>query len=495
MKIACVDNSASNRIELQKHIEGAFEKCRHAVGQFSLDDIYPASRKEVLVNQAPDIIVLGPHTILEDAYVYCREFKQAFPNTAIFLFLHSEQYSLRSLRRFEKHCSEIFTPEDPEIRLVHRILSVKNAIKTIRNGKLIAVAGVKGGVGATSIVSGLAHASEAIGRRAVILDLSAENAIAHYMASQRWQSADFAAAIKDRLVPDKSLAEHCITTAPNGINLLLPPAGGSDLRDLWLRDADRFEISLGLIDIIRDLYDIIIVDLARVEGVMPFALSSRADSILLVTSNDPAAVHLLNSQLSDLTCRPGQPNIQILVNAINERALDHEDVLDFLEGNEYFNESMSVLDPLPFDPRGRHWIGTGNSFYTESNSQTQDILEETLKTLLLAPEELSVRTRSSANLLTGLKRIFSKDLVSKQQVTPSVLALPDSSVVTNGHTAPNTEKEHLTKKTYSDRAEVTDTQEQTLVFGAPSAVGTQTDLNHINTLHSNKGKHYVSTHS
>lgn len=431
MKIACIDRSASDRLKLHHLFEDAYESARNIAGHVVGNSAYPATLEEALLSTAPDVIAVGPTFNVEEAYSACRKLNAAFPNTTLFLFLSNENYSLRSLRRFSSLCTEVFSVDEPKTRLLHKLAQVDSGARHLRAGKLILIDGVKGGVGATTITAGLAHAAEAAGKTAVVVDLSPYASLIHYMQSHRWQSPDYATALLDGIVPDKSLVERCLVTAPNGVSLLLPPSGGTEIRELWLRDAQRFEITLSAIDILKDMYDMVLVDTSNAEGVLYFALATRAHSTVLVTSNDPASVHLLNAKLSNLASLPGESLVHVLINLLVDRGLTKEDVVDFLHVNDSFTPLMATLEPIPHEPHGRNWIGTGNTFYTESSSTTQQLLEETLATLLLTSEELERRREQSVGFFVGLRRIASRFIAKREQLEGRPLALPHLKPSTN----------------------------------------------------------------
>ena len=415
MRIACVDNLAADRVLLQKLFEDAYANCRDVVGHITLAKCYPASKEEALINKAPDIYAVGPGFNLEEAWTTCRDLKSTHPTVPIFIFIEEQHFSLRTLRRLEKVSDEIFRTDEDAIRIIHRLISVGSRSKTKAPGQLLTVLGVKGGVGATSVVSGLAHAVQALGKSAIVVDFSLRGCFAHYMAAERWQSADYAAVLVDRISPDSSLIERCVVTAPNEIPLLLAPAGGADIRELWLRDPSRLEINLSVIDILAELFDVILVDLAGAEGILPFALNCRADSRLLLTSNDPASVHLLATTLSEVTELPASGELRVLINAMKARSLNREDVLDFLYYNPNFEAGMLLEESLPSDQRAANWIGTGNSFYTECNRVVQKQLEQIASSLLFGEEGLRFATETGHKAFRGVRALSYKSTFQRKR--------------------------------------------------------------------------------
>ncbi|MCB0323379.1 MAG: hypothetical protein KDD69_07385 [Bdellovibrionales bacterium] len=381
MRIACLDSTASERLVLQQLLEESLAECRTSVGHLLLLEAYPASKEELFVNAPPDGIALGPSLGIEQALHHCRELQKAFPEAKLLVFLPSADYTLRTLRRFERFDATVFTTEEPPVRIVHTLCSIASERAERGKGKLVTVHGVKGGVGATSIVSGLAHSAEVFGERAVVIDLSARGVFSFYMGAARLHSPDYASLLVEGEAPERRFVERCLTTAPNGITVLLPPAGGTEVRELWLRDVSRFEATLALVDLLKASFDLVLVDMANAEGVLPFALACRADSRLLVSSNDPASVHLLGLELASLAEAPGDGPLYVVVNRLLERGLTEEDVLDFIFCQKRFESHMARPGAIPFDVRGRNWIGSRNSFYTESSPQTQSALEHCYRVL------------------------------------------------------------------------------------------------------------------
>ncbi len=424
MKVACVDSSAQTRIQLQKLYEEALEESRNTIGHLNLVSTYPASIQEVCLNSAPDVVTVGSAFSVEEAFSACKKIRGVHPHVALFVILNAEVYSLRTLRRFERICDEIFSSTEPRVRLLHRIASVDRTRGQERSGKLILVEGAKGGVGSTTLTAALGHAAEAMGRQAIIADFSPSGALIQYMFANRHQSPDYAAALVDGLLPDRPLVERCITTAPNGVSLLLPPSGSTDIRELWLRDADRFEVTLGIFDHLREMYDLILIDVAGTEGILPYALGARAHGRLLVSSNDPAAVHLLAGRLAAIPELSGETVVHILLNLFDDKGLTKSDVTDFLVAQEQFQPLMMSLPPIPFERRGKNWIGTGNTFFTESTRSTQQLLEEILGTLLLTNEELEIQADEERGVLSGLRRLVYRGKKRGDVFPAEVLGLP-----------------------------------------------------------------------
>ncbi len=405
MKLICVDKTAADRIRLQRLIEEAFTACRDTVGHLLHLEIKPVTREELLFSgPGSGIVLVGSGYSIDEIAGVCSSIQEQFRGTPIFACLPPEALSLRTLRRFERYSAEVFSTEESSMRIVHSLLRQSQRRVEAKRGKLTVMLGVKGGVGATSIAAGLAHAADSIGLRAVLHDLSPHSVVAQYLGAPRSSSADYRVLLTDRVQPARHVVERCIVRCPNGLHLLLPPAGSAEIRETWLRDPGSLDISLGVFEILCELYDLVLVDLAGAEGVLPFSLLARADVRALVSSNEPGSVHLLNDRLAEVAILPATGQTKIIVNLLQERSLTQRDVESFLLQTEVFDRSKMDLCSLSADRRATSWVGTGNTLYTEGRRTLQRQLDELLLTIAGRPALSEPRHALSTRLTSLLRR-------------------------------------------------------------------------------------------
>lgn len=392
MKIACVDKTAADRLKLEQYLDEAFTSHRGVVGHLPQASYFRPSLEELVYGSRPEMLVIGPAFSVEEAFSACRLFRETFPNLPIVLLFSASNYSLRTIRRFERFTKALFSNEEPSARLIHTLFELRGDHARPPRGKLVVVSGVKGGVGASSYIAGLMHAAQSTSGgnlKAVVVDLSSSAALLHYMGTDRSHAPEYATILSDGIRPQRDLVERLIIEAPNGISLLLQPAGGRDIRELWLRDVKRFELTLQVIELLLELHDLVIVDIASVEGILSFALQSQADIRLLFSSNEPASVHLLQKKLEELADIPGDATLAVGIHSVLPSGLTSRDIFDFilpsLQPEETLTREASAtsanrpilqLSCLPHDAKARHWIGTGNTIYTEGGRALQKALDE-----------------------------------------------------------------------------------------------------------------------
>lgn len=424
MEIACLDSSASARLALTHLIDSAIIECRSTVGHMATLRAQPHTREALLLGGHADIIIVGPTYQLDATQRLLEELAQCLPSVPRAVVLSPESYTLRNLQRLKSLAHELFCSEDLPIRIIHGLLSLEVERKSY--GKLVSVHGTKGGVGSTSIVSGLAHAAEALGKSSVIVDLSLEKALPQYLLLPKLHSPELSAAMVDQVVPDRLLVKKGICRASNGISVLLPLAGGGEVRELWIRSEAHLDFSLQLIDILKQLYDLVIVDIAGTEGALPSAITSYADSRIIVSSSSPASVHLLQRSLSKLEDISGTGKTSIIINANTPHGLTKRDILSFLRSKPGYSEPMQLSPYLSYDQRGQNWIGTGNSFYTESRRLTQLILDEATSSICKTGiATCSETTTATQGFKSGLKRLTEVLQLSPPKQQPQALPAPD----------------------------------------------------------------------
>lgn len=408
MQIACIDSTSSARLRLQGKLEKYFEDCRSSTGHLPLHTLYPISEQELFLSNEPEVVVLGANQSIEESYSLASKIGKRFPDTTILIFLKDSNLTLSNLRRFESKAHTVFGENEPAIRILHQLEHVnKNSGKNREESLSIYVDGAKGGVGTTSIVTGLAHASTALGFQTLICDLSPYSSLSHYLQLGRSSSSEMTSVLTDGLSPTEQIIDGSVDRSANGLELLLPPSNQKDIRDLWLRDPLLFETSLQIFDLAKKQYDIIIIDGSRAEGILPYSLQSTADHSILVSQNTPSSAHLLDKTLSELKNVPGFSSCQVLINQSSNGTLRVKDIEKILAAENRHQDVIFHQAAIPFDEHAGSWMGSGNSFYTESKKKTQKILIKSLEAIIDSTASVEeIEAGQKQNLFSSIKAIL-----------------------------------------------------------------------------------------
>ncbi|GHJ31016.1 hypothetical protein TPA0910_54490 [Streptomyces hygroscopicus subsp. sporocinereus] len=149
-------------------------------------------------------------------------------------------------------------------------------------GKLVAVAGAKGGVGTTVTAVQLALAARAAGRKVALVDMDLQSGdIASYLDVQFRRSIADLAQISD-ISP--RVLQDAVFTHQTGLGLLLAPGEGERGEEVTDRTARQ------VIGALRSRFDLVVVDCGTQMTSAGAAAVEIADTALLVTTPDVVAV-------------------------------------------------------------------------------------------------------------------------------------------------------------------------------------------------------------
>ncbi|MFJ9039308.1 CpaE family protein [Streptomyces sp. NPDC102406] len=149
-------------------------------------------------------------------------------------------------------------------------------------GRVVAVAGAKGGVGTTLAAVQLALAARASGRTVALLDLDLQSGdVASYLDVQFRRSIADLAAIND-ITP--RVLQDAVFTHETGIDLLLAPADGERGEEVTDRVARQ------VVHALRARYEVVVVDCGTQMGAANAAAVELADQAALLVTPDVVAV-------------------------------------------------------------------------------------------------------------------------------------------------------------------------------------------------------------
>lgn len=263
------------------------------------------STSEVLValdGDTADIVILhdslGPLPVLELA----REIAARFPHVGMVLVARDQSPEL--LRTAMRAGVRAVTPLPLSLEVVQADLATaggwSDALRARlaagadepdtqpANHGLLAVAGAKGGVGATTVAVHLAMAAVATTGQSVCLvdfDLQAGDVRAFLDLSHKRSVTDLLDAAED-LSP--GALEEALYHHPSGLRVLLPPRDGEQAEDV--REWPARQILAAL----RSRFDLVVVDVGAIVTEGSATAVEMADYVLLVTTPDAVAMRAAN---------------------------------------------------------------------------------------------------------------------------------------------------------------------------------------------------------
>ena len=198
------------------------------------------------------------------------------------------------LRAMKQGIREFLSPDlNPEevISAVARTVLDKSGSRSDREpGRIIAVMGAKGGVGATFVATQLAASLQARGERSVVVDLNYPlgDVALHFDLHPQHTLADVA---RQGQEVDEVYLQNVLQRHASGVALLAAP---KRVEEAELLTRERVDQAL---DLLRADYDWVIVDASRSWNEPSAQAFERADQILLIGSLDVPTLNHVKQQL------------------------------------------------------------------------------------------------------------------------------------------------------------------------------------------------------
>ncbi len=232
----------------------------------------------------PGIVILDLYPSSEAALLLAERIFQQYPQTVLIVTTidTSPDLAIRAMRAgVREFLSKPLRKEEVEnaLRSGMRILSRMHAGEE-RNGKVISVFGVKGGVGATTVAANLAvNLSSRSGKDVLLVDANLQfgNAALFLNLKPRHSLVDVAMHVSEL---DPESLRQSVPKHDTGVGLLAAPLRLEDTEHLT---PDHVEHLIGLL---RATYDYIIVDLPKVLDDTTVKFLDSADAILTVMTAD-----------------------------------------------------------------------------------------------------------------------------------------------------------------------------------------------------------------
>lgn len=181
-------------------------------------------------------------------------------------------------------------------------------------GRLVAVAGSKGGVGTTTVAAHLAHhaVTNVAGRSVCLIDLDLDNGdIADFLGITHRLDLSDLAKVADDLTPQT--LGSAIHRSPSGLSCILGPSRIEDVGEV----GDR-EIAL-ILGALRRQFDVVVADCGPAVTPVTAAAVETADEVILVTTPDLLALRGAHRTV-ERWARVGArevANVKILINKVS----------------------------------------------------------------------------------------------------------------------------------------------------------------------------------
>lgn len=381
MKLLIVDTSAEAQARCAKRIESFHSSDIESLDlQFQLvsENDYLSKINEV------DVLLLGSG-LADKAVNIARQANSMVPWMHIIMFVTDESYGGGAFRTAHSAgVRKVFPDSASPLDFLQELVAIHTEFRRsgrTREGLIVAVTHAKGGVGATSMAGALAEVCSVHHRRTLIWDMDVETRDLSRGLTVNGAEAKVVSAWVNgsREITRQSLNDALIPIS-NDVSVLMPPDRMAESMDLVCH-TDSMMIVQRIMELSRNLFDVIIVDTAGRMGPATGAILRNADIVLVVIDDTVLGLTAVDLYLSYIkTLVAESERVRFLLNPYSGALLDMSQIIMALSEHRLGDEAWS-LPPVPNDPKGAVWPGSGRTLYSMGQKETRRVLETIANTL------------------------------------------------------------------------------------------------------------------
>jgi cellulose biosynthesis protein BcsQ len=261
---------------------------------------------------------------------------------------------------------------------LRRLVMLSSRVSKRQKGSLIVVEGAKGGVGATTVAAGLAESYIEAGFRTLLIDLDCyTQALSRFLHVRPFVNETLQAILEGARPLAQDFIEQCCVPVWSDISELrcMTPTHRSVLEGVI--SPQRARILVNLLEALDGLFDCIVIDAGSIRGALGTIIRRAADSLILVTENDPASVFAASMVVQ--TAREELAADAKLLMLENRRCRVTSGIDSRLLRSEF--KRLSGVEPeqwisgyLPFHKGVARWPGSGSTPFSIGGRSIQSVL-------------------------------------------------------------------------------------------------------------------------
>lgn len=400
LRLVVVDATAESRTKIVNQITQFLNSDIPDLALLPRISVQPLTIQELKFHTAPDICLVGDGLLSSDLKEIAN-IRKLLPETPLIARLTQNIENLETIEYLARmgvddtisdriHAQEFF-------RKV--ILLVRRKVKT-KAGQLIVVDSGKGGLGTTSIVSGLAGAileDYKLNKKVAVLDFDFETQdLSRFLQARPFLNENLQLLFdRTRPVTEESVRQCLVPVWGEADGLFcMPPS--YETEELYDSRSYYPRILISILETLDCMFDVVIVDTGSARGAFLKTLYRVADKVVFITNNNPSSLYACVDRLSKVKgmMAPGA-ELVVLNNAPNKHGLPA-----VLVKNEFSTAAKIELDAwldfdLPDCKQANRWPGSGETLFSHSSPKVAECLRGILYRLGLAVKS-EVSTSSSS---------------------------------------------------------------------------------------------------
>lgn len=409
MKVMVVDNSSENQVKCARRLEAISERDKELLDL----QIKVVTEKEYedRIDKA-DVLILGSG-LGDSAITITRRARAKFPWLHVIMYVTDQAYADGAFRTVHAEgVRKALADNSSPIDLLQELIAIQADFKKdgrARDGRVIVVCHAKGGVGATSIVAGLAEVFSSFNRRTLLWDLdTASRDLSRSLAVTGAESQIISEWVNGTREINRDSVREAVIPISDMASVLIPPNGIAESIDLVCH-TDGMQIADRIVEVTTNLFDTIVVDTAGHLGPAMGALLRAADKVVVVIDDGALGLSAVDIFLDFVKALVGGADkIALLVNSYTGAYAKVSQLAAQLEPSHNLGNGAWRLPPIPYEPKAALWPATGRTLYSLGTSDLRNALVQTAVGLGVVNKNQLTDETGGESLRTG--RWFQKFL-------------------------------------------------------------------------------------
>ena len=324
-----------------------------------------------------DVLILGSE-LGDDAPTIARTVRTHNPSIQIILFVSEDRYSGNTLRAAHLFgARKVFPNNVASLDLLQELIAIHTRFREegrTREGRIIAVAHIKGGVGATSITAALGELCSLQGLKTLLWDLDIESRdLSRGLMANGPQSKVLSSWVDGSKELTRETYQEALFPVSNHASVLMPP-DKLGAANQFVCSTEGIALVQRIIDLSRVTHDVVLIDTAGHLGPGVGAIFRAADTVIVVIDDSALGVSAVDYFLTSAKTLLGDNSRILFLSSTGNAGLSN--LAADLSKAHNLDRSAWRLPSIPVDLEAGKWPGQGRTLYSLGQPQMKKALEE-----------------------------------------------------------------------------------------------------------------------
>lgn len=377
LNIVVVDATAAARSRIAEWLQRLFKESSAEQVILPQLNVKQLSRQELKFHSKPDVCIIGDELIAGEL-TEVASIRKILPDTILLAVTNPQLESVYTIEQLARcGVDDTISSNVGSREFLKKIILLSRKAGAKKNGKLIVVAGGKGGVGVTTVAAGVAEALIESKQKVALVDFDFETQdLSRFLQVRPFINENLQLLFEQARPVTQEFVQQCLVPVWHDEPLLfcMPPIAESE--DLFDARAGYVRTLIGILEVLDSSYDCVVVDVGSARGGFLNALYRTADQVVLVMNNDPAALFASLAKIDRIRSYLA-PNAELTVveNSVSRSGLPEKLLREEFSRAAKVSPDLWLFSPIPFCRSGSRWPGSGATIYAQGNRKIKQALQ------------------------------------------------------------------------------------------------------------------------